>query len=104
MILTMDNVSKKYRDKWAVQSFSLELSSGGVYGLLGPNGAGKTTLLRMLVDISKPTSGQIMLDGQPIEQMGDRYRRILGYWDICHSALDFITVSAPISFSCICVR
>lgn len=79
MILTMDNVSKKYRKKWAVQSFSLELTSGGVYGLLGPNGAGKTTLLRMLVDISKPTSGQILLDGQSIEQMGDRYRSILGY-------------------------
>ncbi len=62
-----------------MQSFSLELSSGGVYGLLGPNGAGKTTLLRMLVDISKPTSGQIMLDGQPIAQLGDRYRSILGY-------------------------
>ncbi|QOS76942.1 ABC transporter ATP-binding protein [Paenibacillus sp. JNUCC31] len=79
MILTMDNVSKKYRDKWAVKSFSLELSSGGVYGLLGPNGAGKTTLLRMLVDIAKPTSGQIMLDGQSIAQLGDRYRSILGY-------------------------
>lgn len=79
MILTMDNVSKKYRKKWAVQSLSLELTSGGVYGLLGPNGAGKTTLLRMLVDISKPTSGQILLDGQSIEQMGDRYRSILGY-------------------------
>ncbi|MCG7384266.1 ABC transporter ATP-binding protein [Paenibacillus sp. ACRRY] len=79
MILTMDNVSKKYRNKWAVKSFSLELSSGGVYGLLGPNGAGKTTLLRMLVDIAKPTSGQILLDGQPIERMGDRYRSLLGY-------------------------
>ncbi|MFS0860700.1 ABC transporter ATP-binding protein [Paenibacillus taichungensis] len=79
MILTMDNVSKKYRKKLAVQSLSLELTSGGVYGLLGPNGAGKTTLLRMLVDISKPTSGQILLDGQSIEQMGDRYRSILGY-------------------------
>ncbi|MCZ4151388.1 ABC transporter ATP-binding protein, partial [Escherichia coli] len=75
----MDNVSNKYRNKWAVKSFSLELSSGGVYGLLGPNGAGKTTLLRMLVDISKPTSGQILLDGQSIQQMGDRYRSILGY-------------------------
>ncbi|WP_239302340.1 ABC transporter ATP-binding protein [Paenibacillus sp. ACRRY] len=75
----MDNVSKKYRNKWAVKSFSLELSSGGVYGLLGPNGAGKTTLLRMLVDIAKPTSGQILLDGQPIERMGDRYRSLLGY-------------------------
>lgn len=62
-----------------MKSFSLELSSGGVYGLLGPNGAGKTTLLRMLVDIAKPTSGQILLDGQPIERMGDRYRSLLGY-------------------------
>lgn len=79
MILTIDNVSKKYKDKWAVESFSLELSDQGVYGLLGPNGAGKTTLLRMLVDISEPTSGQIKLDGKPIQRMGEQYRNILGY-------------------------
>lgn len=79
MILTMDNVSKKYKNKLAVKEVSLELSSGGVYGLLGPNGAGKTTLLRMIVDISKPTSGQILLNGQSIQNMGDRYRSLLGY-------------------------
>ncbi|WP_145414613.1 ABC transporter ATP-binding protein [Paenibacillus xylanexedens] len=79
MILTIDNVSKKYKDKWVVKSFSLELSNQGVYGLLGPNGAGKTTLLRMLVDISEPTSGQIKLDGKPIQHMGEQYRSMLGY-------------------------
>ncbi|MDT0125412.1 ABC transporter ATP-binding protein [Paenibacillus sp. RRE4] len=79
MILTIDNVSKKYKDKWVVKSFSLELSNQGVYGLLGPNGAGKTTLLRMLVDISEPTSGQIKLDGKPIQHTGEQYRSILGY-------------------------
>lgn len=79
MILTLDNVSKKYKDKRVVDSFSLELSSHGIYGLLGPNGAGKTTLLRMLVDISEPTSGRIMLNGKSIQHMGERYRSMLGY-------------------------
>ncbi|KLU62375.1 putative ABC transporter ATP-binding protein YxlF [Peptococcaceae bacterium CEB3] len=78
MNLTIEKVAKRYKDKWAVKDFSTELESG-VYGLLGPNGSGKTTLMRILVDILRPTSGRILLDGQDIHVLGDRYRDLLGY-------------------------
>lgn len=76
--LTIENISKTFKDKQAVTGFSAELSEG-VYALLGPNGAGKTTLMRMLADILNPSSGRILLDGNDISIMGNRYRDILGY-------------------------
>lgn len=78
MELTIQNISKQFKELVAVNQFTAEFSCG-VYGLLGPNGAGKTTLLRMLADILRPTSGMIRLNGQDIRSMGERYRDVLGY-------------------------
>ncbi|MBD8501061.1 ABC transporter ATP-binding protein [Paenibacillus arenosi] len=78
MELTIQNICKRYNDKWAIHQVTAELDYG-VYGLLGPNGAGKTTLLRMLADVLQPTSGSIQLNGQPIGAMGESYRDLLGY-------------------------
>lgn len=78
MNLTIERVSKRYKDKWALKDFSTELSNG-VYGLLGPNGSGKTTLMKIIVDILRPTNGRILLDGRDIHVLGDRYRDLLGY-------------------------
>ena len=78
MELTIQNISKQFKELVAVNQFTAEFSCG-VYGLLGPNGAGKTTLLRMLADILRPTSGMIRLNGQDIRTMEERYRDVLGY-------------------------
>ena len=76
--LELTDLGKTFKDKTAVQNISLRLGHG-VYGLLGENGAGKTTLMRMLCGILKPTEGNVLCDGVPIEQMGGEYRRLLGY-------------------------
>lgn len=76
--LEIEQLTKQYKKKTAVQDLSLVLSQG-VYGLLGENGAGKTTLLRMICGILKPTSGSIRCNGQEITAMGGDYRRLLGY-------------------------
>ena len=78
MELTIDRLTKQYKNKIAVDRFSLNLKEG-IYGLLGANGAGKTTLMRMLCDIQKPTSGQIKYNGKDIKSLGENYREILGY-------------------------
>ncbi|MCM1101178.1 MAG: ABC transporter ATP-binding protein [Clostridium sp.] len=78
MELTLDRVTKQYRNKIAVDRLSATLREG-VYGLLGANGAGKTTLMRMICGIAKIDSGEIRLDGEETAEMGGRYRDLLGY-------------------------
>lgn len=76
MELVVDRVTKKYKNKIAVDRLSLNLTSG-VYGLLGANGAGKTTLMRMICGVLKPTSGEVRFDGIRVEE--EDYRDALGY-------------------------
>lgn len=78
MELTIDHISKRFKDKIAVDDVSLTLAPG-VWGLLGANGAGKTTLMRMICGIMQPSSGDIRCDGLPIRRLGEGYRSMLGY-------------------------
>jgi ABC-2 type transport system ATP-binding protein len=79
MELKITQLTKSYsRDKLALSDFSLTLQSG-IIGLLGPNGAGKSTLMKIVATISKPTSGQVTLDGHDLIQHPDYLRKVLGY-------------------------
>jgi ABC-2 type transport system ATP-binding protein len=61
--ITISNLRKAYGPIAAVNDFSLEIRSGGVFGLLGPNGAGKTTTFKCMLGLARPTSGRILYDG-----------------------------------------
>jgi len=61
-------VSKNFGGRTVVHGVSFTVEPGEVLGLVGPNGAGKTTTIRMLLDIIKPDSGHILIDGQPLTQ------------------------------------
>jgi len=63
----------------AVDSISLEVRRGEIFGLLGPNGAGKTTALRMISTILEPTSGKVLVDGLDTVSEADEVRRRLGF-------------------------
>lgn len=78
MELELQNVSKQYGQKRAVDDVSVRLEPG-VYGLLGANGAGKTTLMRMICGVLRPTSGTILLNGKKMESLGEQYYAQLGY-------------------------
>lgn len=78
MELTIEHLSKEFKDKRAVDDVSLCLTPG-VWGLLGANGAGKTTLMRMIADIMKPTHGTILYNGKNIRIMGSEYRNVFGF-------------------------
>ena len=101
MELTLDRLTKQFGSKIAVDRVSATLTPG-VTGLLGANGAGKTTLMRMVCDVLRPTSGQVLLDGQDTVEMGDDYRALLGYLPQdfgCYpdfSALDFLCYMATL--------
>lgn len=78
MELTIQGLTKRYKDKTAVNNVSLTLTPG-IWGLLGANGAGKTTLMRMIAGILTPTSGQVQYDGIEIKTLGEAYRDVFGY-------------------------
>ena len=78
MEIQLDNLTKQYGSRTAVDGVSIALKPG-VYGLLGANGAGKTTLMRMICGVLEPSSGQIRADGKNINQLGEKYYDRLGY-------------------------
>ena len=78
MELTISNLTKEFGTLRAVDHVNFTMTNG-VYGLLGVNGAGKTTLMRMLTTLIKPTSGEILWDGQDVYAMDGQYRKLLGY-------------------------
>jgi ABC-2 type transport system ATP-binding protein len=62
----IENVSKKFGSKQVLQNITLHIETGKIVGLLGNNGSGKTTLCKMLAGLSRPTTGEIMIDGSKI--------------------------------------
>ncbi|NMF06723.1 ABC transporter ATP-binding protein [Clostridium beijerinckii] len=65
-ILLLDNVHKSIKNKEIVKGITFSINEGEVLGFLGPNGAGKSTTLRIIVGLSSPTSGKILIDGYSI--------------------------------------
>ena len=65
-ILSVQDISKRYKFREVVKGISLEITSGEVVGLLGPNGAGKTTAFYMIVGLIACDRGRILLDGQDL--------------------------------------
>lgn len=65
-ILLLDNVTKTIKGRQIIKEISFSMKQGEVMGFLGPNGAGKSTTIRMIVGLSKPTSGKIDICGYSI--------------------------------------
>ncbi len=78
MKLSVENISKNYSSKIAVDRISFEMDSGSTLGLLGPNGAGKTTLFYMIAGLLKKDSGSIKLDSKDISSKNISERSSLG--------------------------
>jgi ABC-2 type transport system ATP-binding protein len=75
-LLKIENISKSFQGKLALDDVSLEICKGEIFGLLGPNGAGKTTLIRIINQIIQSDSGQIYFDNEPLSQ---RHLASIGY-------------------------
>ncbi|HET9017664.1 MAG TPA: heme ABC exporter ATP-binding protein CcmA [Thermomicrobiaceae bacterium] len=71
-------ITKRFGNRMALRGVDLLVRPGERLALLGPNGAGKTTLLRILATLSRPTGGQLAIDGLPVEQAAQAARRRIG--------------------------
>lgn len=78
MELHIENLSKNYGEKLALDKFTYTFKEG-TYAILGPNGAGKSTLMHLITDnISRP-SGQILYNGKDILDLGRAFRKVIGF-------------------------
>ena len=67
MILELRNIEKSFGDKKVLTGVSFKAEGGKAFGLLGRNGAGKTTSIRILMDVFPANSGEVLIDGKPID-------------------------------------
>ena len=67
MILELKNIEKSFGEKKVLTGVSFQAEGGKAFGLLGRNGAGKTTSIRILMDVFPANSGEVLIDGQPID-------------------------------------
>jgi ABC-2 type transport system ATP-binding protein len=79
IIISVNQLTKFYGKTLGVQDLNFSVSQGEIFGFLGPNGAGKTTTIRMLLDLLRPSSGQIHIFGKEIYDHSLEIRRRSGY-------------------------
>jgi ABC-2 type transport system ATP-binding protein len=75
-VVSVEELSKRYGETWALREVAFSLAPRQVVGLLGPNGAGKTTLLEILEGVRRPSSGTVRLFGTPLEHRCYPKRRV----------------------------
>jgi ABC-type multidrug transport system ATPase subunit len=70
-MIEVENLTKRYGEKVAVDGLSFTVQSGAVTGFLGPNGAGKSTTMRMIAGLDQPTAGQVRVNGRDYRRADD---------------------------------
>jgi ABC-2 type transport system ATP-binding protein len=76
--ITVETLTKKFKDVTAVDAISFSVPEGELFGLLGPNGAGKTTTINVLSTLLRPTSGRAEVAGHDVAKSRDRVRKSIG--------------------------
>jgi len=78
-IISVSNLTKYYGSSLGVQNINFTVNQGEIFGFLGPNGAGKTTTIRILLDLLRPSSGEINIFGHEIYNHSLEIRKRCGY-------------------------
>jgi ABC-type multidrug transport system ATPase subunit len=77
-VISIKDISKEFNGIRALDNVTLSVAKGETFGIIGPNGAGKTTLIRILTGQITPSSGEILLDDEPVNPLDSRYRLRVG--------------------------
>lgn len=97
-VIEVENLTKKFGEFTAVNEISFKTHKGEIFGFLGANGAGKTTAMKMLIGISRPTSGEASVTGLDVYSQPDQIKRNIGYMSQRFSMYDDLTIKENITF------
>ncbi|HQV37262.1 MAG TPA: ABC transporter ATP-binding protein [Flavobacterium sp.] len=97
-IITVQNLTKTFGTFTAVKGISFEVDKGEIFGFLGANGAGKTTAMKMLIGISKPSSGKAFVAGYDVVENTELVKKSIGYMSQKFSLYDDLTIKENITF------
>jgi len=97
-IISVSNLTKTFGNFTAVNDISFEVAKGEIFGFLGANGAGKTTAMKMLIGISKPSSGKATVAGFDIFNQSEMVKKNIGYMSQKFSLYDDLTIKENITF------
>jgi len=98
IVVTVDNLTRRFGDFVAVDDISFQVKRGEIFGFLGPNGAGKSTTIRMLCGLLRPTSGAGTVAGFDIRRQAERIKRQIGYMSQKFSLYEDLRVEENIDF------
>ena len=97
-IIQVVNLTKTFGDFTAVKAITFDVYKGEIFGFLGANGAGKTTAMKMLIGISKPTSGSAVVADFDVATKADLVKKSIGYMSQKFSLYDDLTIKENITF------
>jgi len=97
-VIHVEGLTKMFGDFTAVNAITFNVNKGEIFGFLGANGAGKTTAMKMLIGISKPTSGKANVAGFDVFTNAEAIKKNIGYMSQKFALYDDLTVKENITF------
>lgn len=89
-MITVNNLKKQYKEVVVLDVESLQIPKGECFGLVGNNGAGKTTLFRIMLDLVRPTQGEVTIEGYQVNQT-EEWKKFTGAYLDEHMLLSYLT-------------
>jgi ABC-2 type transport system ATP-binding protein len=103
-VIAVEELTKTYGARTALDSVSFEVPAREIFGFVGPNGAGKTTTLRILAALLEPTRGKATIDGADVTHQPAKVHEKIGYMPDFFGVYDRLTVGEYLDFYAACYR
>lgn len=99
-VIQINQLCKTFKGTKTVSNVNMKINKGEIYGFLGPNGAGKTTIMKMILNLVKPSSGEIIVLNQPVLATSYQYLKQIGSIIEYPVFYDRLTAKEDLDFHC----
>ena len=103
-IIQINQLTKRYKDRLAVDRLDLTVEQGDIFGFVGPNGAGKTTTIRIITTLLEPTEGDVLVAGHSVLYAPDQVRQVVGFMPDLFGVYNDMLVWEYLDFFSACYR